>query len=88
MFLSIIMWLLKVTYSCVFIVDLDVLDALQCVPPTEEHGDVQLRTSCRSELSIYRSGLQYNMVSNIFIIACLIPLRDNFVLLWLTEQDL
>ena len=53
---------------------------LQCVPPTEEHGDVQLRTSCRSERSIYQSGLQY-MVSNIFIIACVIPLRDNFILL-------
>ena len=75
--------MLKVTYSCVFIVDLDVLDSLQCVPPTEsteEHGDVQLRTSCRSERSIYQSGLQY-MVSNIFIIACVIPLRDNFILL-------
>ena len=81
------MWLLKVTYSCVFIVDLDILDTLQCVPPTEENGDVQLRTSCRSERSIYRSGLQY-MVSNIFIIACVIPLRDNFILLWLKKQDL
>ena len=28
------------------------------------------------------------MVNNIFIIACVIPWRNNFILLWLTEQDL
>ena len=43
MFLSIIIWLLKVTYSCVFIVDLDVLpNGRRAMGASHEHGDVQV----------------------------------------------